>query len=145
MYAAIGGSCSPAYAAARICDPEDRRSCIQAVERGEPSPFSGILSTDRRAAQIVAQIEQAEARATAEVRLVRGEMRATINGLQLKLDLRDEFHRQELALWRDSAQRAIEAAAPLWYERPVVVAVATAVITVGALTGAIKVLDAAAP
>lgn len=123
------GRCESKLQFEAFCDPNDPKSCVQTLVEGEKAPFNGQLLTFRRAAKMSAKLELNHER------------------LQLKIDEATEPLEREIAFQKrlqKSAEKAhkqsedflvkqIDEALPDWHERPIFVASASVVVTLGVI------------
>lgn len=95
----------------KYCDPRHPDRCTQAVRKGAPAPFTGVLSTPAKAAEVTVQLERKDeeiARAvTATVaiwRLKYGEQRALRQVDARQAKAREEALREEIPKWYEEPQ-----------------------------------------
>ena len=130
------------YASDKVCDPKDAKSCIQPVSEGDTVPFSGQLVTHRRAAKLVANLEQCN-----EEKALSLEEAAAL--FQVKLDLANEqrlndgkFHKMQMELMvKRMGQMADDLSVP-WYQSPPFVAVSSVLLTGAVFVVAVKTVEA---
>lgn len=122
------------HAGEKLCDPYDRESCVQAVHRGEPTPFSGHLLTPRRTGVLAQALEDCR-NWTARDKAGQG-FDDTCLGQQTVWRLLLESARYERKQAEEMLMRRLDAAvekAPEWYEEPWFVAATSIVGTAGVL------------
>lgn len=124
------------------CDPEDPKSCVQALLEGERAPFAGQLLTPRRAAKLAVLAEGCQAQIELAVEAER-EM------TNLLLDDEEALRASEAEgaqLQRDLLLKRIAALeaelTPPWYERTPVVAALSVAATVGVLVVSVYAVQA---
>lgn len=120
------------------CDPNDPKSCVQALTVGQPAPFPGMLLTLRRAAKLGVAAEGCDARVDLAVQR---EQEAAGVKIQGATQLR-ENDQQTCQLRVDLLMRRMVELSPAWYERPAFVATLTATLTVGVLALSVKTVQA---
>ena len=131
---------SPALAQ-KVCDPEDPKSCVQALIQGETVPFDGQLMTPRRAAKLAVLANGCQDR----VALCREEeqaLSATKLAGEEALRKSDELSctmQKETLMKR--MQGLEELLTPKWYERPAFVAIVASTVTVALLVVSVKAVQ----
>lgn len=138
LYAARGAAQTPDKA----CDPNDPKSCVQALTEGQAAPFSGMLLTLRRAAKLGVAAEGCQERVDLAIQREQELAQVKFQGLQ---QLRDN-DRLTAQLQADLLHKKIaeqtENLPPRWYERPAFVTIVTAAVTVGVLAMSVKAVQA---
>jgi hypothetical protein len=139
------GHCAPQPTVPGSCDPADQKSCVQPLLEGEAAPFSGQLLTPRRAAKLAV-----EAGSCKEATAIEVEHAVDVWKLKLETEQRlrkndQDAHQLEVDLLMKRMAQIEETLSPHWWERPVFVATASAVLTIGAVVLATWVIDSATP
>lgn len=125
----------------RECTPDDPQKCSQPLLQGQAAPFSGQLLTPKLAIDLGQRATHCEERLAIELRKER-----ELALVQKTLDARLlEIEREGAALKLALIQKALDQTQglvppPAWYERPPVVAAATATGVLGLLAVSAKVL-----
>lgn len=125
----------------KACDPSDPKSCVQAITEGQPSPFTGILMTGRRAAKLGVLAEGCQDRIDLAVGGIKELSQVQIQGLQAMRQNDKETSKLQTDLLIQKLKGAEEFYSPRWYERPAFVAVLTTVLTVATLAVAVKTVQ----
>lgn len=127
--------------APRECDPGDPQKCSQPLLQGQAAPFAGQLLTPKLALDLGQKAAYCEERLQIELRKERD-----LAVVQKALDARLlEIEREGAAMKLAIVQKALDQThglvpPPAWYERPPVVAAATATGVLGLLVVSAKVL-----
>jgi hypothetical protein len=123
--------------AAPTCDPQDARMCSAPLKAGEAAPYAGQLLTPELAIRLGQRAEYCDTRIKAEVELATKLGQVDL-GLERKLRQADnEANAAMLSATRARYERALEEAAPPWWERPWFVTLVAASATATLLTFAV--------
>ena len=124
------------------CDPNDAKSCLQIVVKGETVPFTGALLTPRRAAKAGAKAEQCDARVETVQSEMRDRLMLTEKLMVDRLDNAAQSHKLEIDLMMRRMKQLEDSLGPRWYEHPIFVATVTVATTVAVFYGATEVVKA---
>jgi hypothetical protein len=126
----LGLSTAPrlALGGAKLCDPLDKSSCVQAVHKGDTVPYTGHLLTPRRSAIIASAMENCRN----WTEMDKAEANETCKGQQVVWRLLLESERDARRQTEEVLMRRIDklvGEAPKWYEHPWVVSAISVVAT----------------
>lgn len=123
------------------CDPADDTSCVQTVLQGEPVPFTGVLSTPRRAAIQAVQAEQATERREQAVEEAVRLVQIDLATEQAKRQADNDACNLKLGTQRDLLHQMNEQLQPRWYEHPALWFGVGVVVSVGVVMGAARLVE----
>jgi hypothetical protein len=117
----------PGYANPKECKVADPRQCAMLLITKDPAaPFDGILMTIPKAAALQAKAEMTDERLKNEVlfqtKLAQNQADLDKQKAQIDIDSRDKRIKE--------LEQQLASAGPSWYEKPIAVAAATAVLTI---------------
>ena len=124
------------------CDPDDPKSCVQPLVKGEPAPFDGQLMSNRRAAKLAVAAGGCQDRVDLVTERERELAKVILDG-EKALRASDQAGAQ---LQRDLLMKRMaemeDILTPRWFERPAFVAAVTVVATVAVLVVSVKTVQA---
>jgi len=137
LYAARG----EAQTAEAVCDPNDPKSCVQALTVGQPAPFTGVLLTYRRAAKLGVLAEGCQERIDLTAQREKEIAEVKLLGEKLLRENDQKVSQLQQDLLKKRLQEQVEELPPHWYEKPAFVTIVTAAVTVGVLAMSVKAIQ----
>ena len=137
LYAARGAAQTPEAA----CDPGDPKSCVQALNAGQPAPFTGMLLTYKRAAKLGVLAEGCQERVDLTVQREQEIAQVKLLGEQQLRENDQKVSQLQQDLLRKRLLEQADELPPHWYERPAFVTIITAAVTVGVLAMSVKAIQ----
>lgn len=126
-----------------LCHIEDPTICVLRIEFGEKAPWTGILQTDRQAAELAikADPDRLEQRIKEAVDTV---SKLASNELELEkrknqIDL--NAFSAEMAAMEENYEKRLELVTPRWYQDPLFVVPVTVLVTLGAVAATVAIAD----
>lgn len=123
--------------AAPVCDPDDPSKCSAPMLSGAVAPFAGQLLTPALAVDLGLKAQFCDARIGLEVEHARALVRVDLD-LERQLRAIDTVKADATA---GVLRQQLDTVSPRVYERPLFVAIVTAVVVVGAYALAMKSVD----
>jgi len=127
--------------AEKVCDPQDPKSCVQAVTAGEVVPFDGQLLTPRRAARLAVAADGCVDRvglAIEEQKAVAAQQIAGERSLRANEVVSCKLQTDTLTKRMVAMEEILT---PKWYERPAFVAIVSSAVTVALLVVSVKAVQ----
>lgn len=137
LYAARGASQTPD----RVCDPNDPKSCVQALTEGQAAPFPGMLLTYRRAAKLGVMAEGCQDRIDLAIQREQEIAQIKYQGIQQLRENDKQMGQMQVDLLNKRLAEQAEILPPRWYERPAFVVVVSSLTTVAVLALGVKTVQ----
>jgi len=123
------------------CDPDDPKSCVQAVLEGQPVPFAGVLLTTRRAVRLGVLAEGCKDQIGLAVSEEKELGAIQVSSCEAKRANDSESSKFKIDLLLSRLKDAEEMYAPRWYERPIFVAGVAAISTTALMVVSVKAVQ----
>ncbi len=127
----------PELAAAQIhCDPDDSSKCSAPLSKGTPAPYSGQLLTAKLAIDLGFKADECEVRTKLEIGYAKKQAQLELKYEQSTRKNDTAAHVLEMAAMESDRDRWKKHADVPFYEKPLFVAVLTAVLVTAVFVGA---------
>lgn len=126
-----------------LCHPGSPHMCVLRLEQGEKAPWTGILQTDRQAAELSVRADPERLKARVD-EAVETAKKVAANDLELEKKMHQidvQAFNDKMKAMEESHARQIELVAPRWYEEPAFVIPVTVVVTLGAVAATVAIAD----